>query len=372
VYRLAGHFTERERNRILGHEGSAIFEKYYHDNCIRRDIQNVVLFRPTQENLCRSAAQMNRHRDHLAPSELTEDQLEHIRNSQQIRSLQEKRLALTNEIRALHGTVKKAQHADPDRYREHEAVVKELTRVRSVHRRERKVEFREAYFNTMPGVEIDKQIDQLLGKSSDVDSAADVTDTWEPPVPEYPFVQRARITDAFFGPEAENLTLDRRIEAICDLVELCNLREQPRRGKPFNWNKVEETANNTAPPQEEKDPEAIKPSPPSPLTAPPSPLASPRPCLDQCPFCFFEDHLSQVDRERRYSRKDSLRRYVLRVHLNQASRHDYGLRGLSKPHSDTPTEDGPIICPVPACGGLVLEGHMQYMNHSARVHNGPF
>jgi hypothetical protein len=181
----------------------------------------------------------------LAPSELTEDQLEHIRNSQQIRSLQEKRLALTNEIRALHGTVKKAQHADPDRYREHEAVVKELTRVRSVHRRERKVEFREAYFNAMPGVEIDKQIDQLLGKSSDVDSAADVTDTWEPPVPEYPFVQRARITDAFFGPEAENLTLDRRIEAICDLVELCNLREQPRRGKPFNWNKVEETANNT-------------------------------------------------------------------------------------------------------------------------------
>jgi hypothetical protein len=25
---------------------------------------------------------MNRYRDHLAPSELTEDQLEHIRNSQ--------------------------------------------------------------------------------------------------------------------------------------------------------------------------------------------------------------------------------------------------------------------------------------------------
>ena len=42
---LIGHFTERERNRILGHQGSAIFEKYYHDNCIRRDIQNVVLLR---------------------------------------------------------------------------------------------------------------------------------------------------------------------------------------------------------------------------------------------------------------------------------------------------------------------------------------
>jgi Protein of unknown function (DUF3435) len=40
---LAGHFTEREQNQILGHSGSAIFEKYYHDNRIHRDIQNVVL-----------------------------------------------------------------------------------------------------------------------------------------------------------------------------------------------------------------------------------------------------------------------------------------------------------------------------------------
>jgi hypothetical protein len=43
---LAGYFTERKRNRILGYLGSAIFEKYYYDNRIHRDIQNVVLLRP--------------------------------------------------------------------------------------------------------------------------------------------------------------------------------------------------------------------------------------------------------------------------------------------------------------------------------------
>jgi hypothetical protein len=57
------------------------------------------------------------------------------------------------------------QQLNPDRYREHEAVIKELTRVRAVYRREKKVEYREDYFDTMPGMEIDKQIDQLLGKS---------------------------------------------------------------------------------------------------------------------------------------------------------------------------------------------------------------
>src|SRR5271155_1539341 len=170
VCSVTGHFTERERNRILGHQGSAIFEKYYHDNCIRRDIQNVVLLRPSQENLCRAAAQMNRHRDHLAPSDLTDNQLEGIRNHDQIRNLRIQRLALKNEIRTLYGTLKKAKHADPDRYRQHEAVVKELIRVRAAYRRERKVEFREDYFDTMPGTEIDKQIDQLLGKSPDTDS----------------------------------------------------------------------------------------------------------------------------------------------------------------------------------------------------------
>jgi Protein of unknown function (DUF3435) len=73
---------------------------------------------------------MNRYRDHLAPSDLTEDQLEGIRDSNQIRRLREQRLILRDEIRTLYGTLKKAKHADPDRYREHETVVKELARVR--------------------------------------------------------------------------------------------------------------------------------------------------------------------------------------------------------------------------------------------------
>lgn len=61
----------------------------------------------------------------------------------------------------------------------------ELARVRAVYRREKKVEFREDYFDKMPGLEIDKQIDQLLGKSLDDDPAETATDAWEPLLPEY-------------------------------------------------------------------------------------------------------------------------------------------------------------------------------------------
>jgi hypothetical protein len=59
-------------------------------------------------------------------------------------------------MRALYGTLKKAKGLDPDRFREHEAVVKELTRVRAIYRREKKVEFRQDYFDNMPSMEIDK------------------------------------------------------------------------------------------------------------------------------------------------------------------------------------------------------------------------
>src|SRR6266511_3189068 len=124
---------------------------------------------------------MTRHRDHLAPSDLTEDQLESIKDSDHIRRLREQRLTLRDEMRTLYGTLNKAKHADPGCYREHETVIKELARVRAVHRRERKAECRQNYFDTMPVVEIDKQIDQLLEESPDIHSV-DITEEWNPPI----------------------------------------------------------------------------------------------------------------------------------------------------------------------------------------------
>src|SRR5271154_4709860 len=162
----------------------------------------------------------------------------------------------------------------------------------------------------MPGVEIDKQIDQLLGETADTDSSDESTEEWMPPVPEYPFVERARIADAFFGPAAESTdgqkSLARRIQAVSDMAALCNLREESRRGKPFNWNNVEGTAvegtavegtdANAIPHRDNEETKTTEPLPPP----PPSPPASPRPSSDQCPFCFFEDGLPLVDRHRRY------------------------------------------------------------------------
>ena len=62
-------------------------------------------------------------------------------------------------------------------------------------------------------------------------------------------MERARLADAFFGPDAESVdgerALTRRIQVITDLAALCELRESSRRGKSFNWNKGEEISPTT-------------------------------------------------------------------------------------------------------------------------------
>jgi hypothetical protein len=116
----------------------------------------------------------------------------------------------------------------------------------------------------MPVIEINKQIDQLLGESPDMHSA-DVAEERNPPIPEYPFVERARIADVFFGPDAESTdggkTLTRRIQVVSDLAALCKMRQQCRYGKPFNWNKVDETAHDIITHQDNEDTKTIEPSP---------------------------------------------------------------------------------------------------------------
>jgi len=82
--------------------------------------------------------------------------------------------------------------------------------------------------------------DQLLGKSPDIDSA-DVAEGWNPPIMEYPFVERARIADTFSALMPSQLTgkellLNKfRLPAIWQrFARLC---QPSRRRKPFNWSK---------------------------------------------------------------------------------------------------------------------------------------
>jgi hypothetical protein len=75
-------------------------------------------------------------------------------------------LRLRDEMRSLAGTVKAAERPYPELYRQHNEVCKKLTRVRKALRDKAKKKRREEYYDIMPKIEVNKQIDQLLNKQN--------------------------------------------------------------------------------------------------------------------------------------------------------------------------------------------------------------
>jgi hypothetical protein len=295
---LTDHFTEAERMRVLGQSGNRVFEKHYQSDFIG-NLQHVVLLRSSQEALCREAARMSRNRDLLVPADLTDEQLETIRRMSRIMKLRRQRLELRDEMRSLVGTVRAAEGTYPELYRQHNEVCKKLTRVRKALRDETKEKRRKEYYDIMPKIEVDKQIDQFLNQQNkDLSDAESEDEDWNPPIPQYEFSERARIVEAFYGPDAETLDDDleitRRIQIIKDLTALCGLSESPRRGKRFNWNKDDDSDGESKPKEVLLGRGLVK-------------------CpIDVCIVC---DDTRSGRRPRKYCRIYSLRRYLINVHF---------------------------------------------------------
>ncbi|KAN0074029.1 Protein of unknown function (DUF3435) domain containing protein [Elaphomyces granulatus] len=130
-------FTSQERKRVLGQSGDGVFERHYQSEFIQRDLQHAVFLRPSQEGLLRRAGGMLWNRDPLAPSDLTDEQ----------RQLRREKMELKEELRSLAGTIQNAQGPFPQLYQRHEAVKKELSKLRKTVRNDTRETARKEYFH---------------------------------------------------------------------------------------------------------------------------------------------------------------------------------------------------------------------------------
>jgi hypothetical protein len=74
---------------------------------------------------------------------------------------------------------------------------------------------------------------------------------------------------------------------------------------------------------------------------------------------------------RLYSRIDSLGRHILQVHLNQASRHNYGFQGLLQPLSDALSLTDWSPAQFPPVVSWLRRVQMHYMDQSSKVRKEP-
>lgn len=308
------NFTSQERQRVLGQSGDAVFERHYQSQFIGRDLQHVVLLRPSQEGLLRVAGSMLRKRDPLAPSGLTDQQKRAICRDPRILELRREQRELKEEMRSLAGTVAKARESFPHLHERHEAVKKELSQVRKNLTKDTRETARKEYFHNEPVLEVDRQIKQLLGQS-DAESCEDLDsddEDWDIPIPEYVFPERARLVENFYGPEAECFDADkllaRRIQVTKDMVALSKLCEPSRRGNQINWD-VSDGAK-----ADETEREESEESPPSEEEALDCPT-------DVCIICCGLSRRSASNpppHKFPSKRKDSLRRHLIDFHLARA------------------------------------------------------
>ncbi|PYH89774.1 hypothetical protein BO71DRAFT_464394 [Aspergillus ellipticus CBS 707.79] len=284
------NFTSQERKRVLGQSGDAVFEKHYQSQFIQRDLQHVVLLRPSQEGLLRAAGSMLRKRDPLAPSDLTEAQRRAICQNPEILELRREKRELKEEMRSLAGTMEKAREPFPHLYQRHETVKKELSQLRKTVANNTRETARKEYFHNAPVLEVDRQIKQLLGQSDveDCDPDSSEDEDWELPNPEYNF--------------DEDKLLARRIQVTKDMVKLSWLCEPNRRGNRNNWDMDDDDAGKLKNPEESLPPEEES-------------LACP---ADVCIICCGQSRrLASNPPPHKFpaKRKDSLRRHLIDSHL---------------------------------------------------------
>ncbi|KAJ5649238.1 uncharacterized protein N7484_002961 [Penicillium longicatenatum] len=161
-------------------------------------------------------------------------------NHTDILQLRREKRELRAEMISLAGSIKNTREPFPHLYQKHENVTKDISKLRKRLATDTREAARKDHFQNAPVLEVDRQIKQLLGEFDEVsDDENTDNESWELPVPDYVFAERARLVENFYGPDAENFDEDkllaRRIQVTKDMVALMQLNEPSRRGNRVNW-----------------------------------------------------------------------------------------------------------------------------------------
>lgn len=279
---------------------------------------------------------MTKDWDPLAPIGITAEQAQALGSIPHIADLHQRQKELTIDLRFAVNEVESAQlsHTITE-------LKKEIKRVKQAHRREANAQVRNQYFEEMPVLELQKQIKQLNQPSSAINTSEQMQsdlDKPDPPIPEYIFEERARIANAFWGPNAGTLAgeaaLHQRIQVVEDLAALCHLREQRVPGRRINNYESDSIAKSSS------SIEGVKHKSDSPGI----PLHCP---LSQCIVCFNELG-PRLTHE--FTRIDSIRRHVQDKHAAKMA--------------------PAYKCEHPACRGIEPPGNLKaFLRHAAKVHN---
>lgn len=306
----------------MGHSHSGIFQFYINPN-VKCDVQAAFLDEPSDDVLVKMLGNMSLTRDPLAPTKLGPHDARAIEEHPTIARLRLRRDAFTDTLKRLRRGFERCV----DEGEEVEKLVNLRKDAEAALRRKKKQlhdrmlkKARKRYFMENDTRELEEEDDQLLEDEAKTK-----------PGIVYALEERARIANSLCSPVVdldEPGALDRRIELIRDMKELCGRREVRRR----------DTAPNPALPQTKKEEDVA---------------FAPLVCdAHQCLFCIGDEPMPLSQRMFCYSRPAKMMDHIEKDHLDQFE------------------AEAKIPCPHPTCRKyqVVLDGVLHFKAHALRVH----
>ncbi|KAF7894704.1 uncharacterized protein EAF01_010154 [Botrytis porri] len=335
--RLNESVTPEERRQIMGHRGD-VYERYYMPAFIDTDCQAIYLGSTRREDLIRAVGRLSRHE--RAPSNLTDIQKFEISQDPDILQLIQKREESVQNIKARgYSTIKAA--AKTRWYEKHQEIQAEINNLRSQKSKQLLDKTIKEFHKTVHTIEVDRQLQGILP-----------ADILTPSTIEYELEERATIARMLFEPLTgltENQIIQKRIELVQNLIQLCKRQESPHqyqaaRSKGRSRNHI----TNSQTVSEDTDSNLVTISLILDATTRPDQLSKVSKLF--CAFCRWNDNeVGPKKREHKYLRIDSLSRHIKTQHLQSRT-----------------TGEG-FHCPYQECSAF-LGSAMHFLNHTARQH----
>ncbi|CAK4031768.1 C2H2 finger domain-containing [Lecanosticta acicola] len=320
----SSHISDSQRNLILQHANSLVFQHNYLSHYITQDTHAAYRGLEPQSSIMRVASGMLRSIDTRRPRKLTESQAMDVNQHPDVRVLSRRKRRLRKQINDTLGTVTSTKGTQA--YQLFKQIERDLRSTKRAVARKLLVDSQTRFRETQPVADIEAQ----LGHGSDGSVTAErAIDQPEQPTADKLSIERRRVVAALLtfatsDPQEENV---RRSEAINAVSALC--RRQERRARQVCQPKGRVKIDAESHSQRDDYPVTCRPT--------------------QCIFCLGNDALQHEDRQKSFCRKRDLKKHFERMHLR---------------HLPDAT---PIECPHPRCS-QIFEHKLHLQNHAATIH----
>jgi len=317
-----GDITDAQRNIILQHHNSSVFQKNYASRYMP-DTQAAYRGLKPQIALMRAASGMSRTIDPRRPRKLDLAQKAKVDRHPEVRLLRRRLKSLLQSFQSQKRSI--ASTKGTSLYNDYRQAYQAHRNSKRRHEKALLVEVKERYKKEQPVIDIQHQLKGLpVAEQKNLQAA------------EYVFAERVHAIETLFtfATSSTEEECQRRVAAINALIALCKKQEIRgfRRRRADIKVKEEQTSVSPPPSLSETLPIECK--------------------ATQCIFCLGNEDLSATDRLKTFAARGDLKKHFHRKHL----RH----------HPD----GQPIACPHPRCDVIsTCTTHLQ--NHAALIHKTP-